>query len=231
MLFKKEQLHSDISSLPKWQILDKVTIKFKIRNTNREFLWQWILHLSLEHVACFQGSYLKQYWLMGPKTAYLLWGQYKEPVGSTSHLWNWSSHWHGPTVLSTLPEWSLGKINLPAMQLYVKLACGIAYGMTIGWLVSQTWEDAREKSAEETHLSLKRQLPNTHCLPIDWYWQGQLLTEKNTAKKLTLGGMAEHRAQYLHFFEVSFKFWKSLLKIHSTVTRNIFSILLEWLWG
>lgn len=27
MLFKKEQLHSDIFSLPKWQILDKVTIK------------------------------------------------------------------------------------------------------------------------------------------------------------------------------------------------------------
>ena len=27
MLFKKEQPHSDIFSLPKWQILDKVTIK------------------------------------------------------------------------------------------------------------------------------------------------------------------------------------------------------------
>lgn len=33
-----------------------------------------------------------------------------------------------------------------------------------------------------------------------------VLTEKNAAKKLTLGGMAELRAQYLHFFEVSFKF-------------------------
>lgn len=33
-----------------------------------------------------------------------------------------------------------------------------------------------------------------------------VLTEKNAAKKLTLGGMAEHRARYLHFFEVAFKF-------------------------
>lgn len=191
-----------------------------------------MLHLSLEHVACFQGSYLKQYWLTGPKTAHLLWGQYKEPVSATSQVWNWPSHWHGPTVLSTLPEWRLGEINLTAMQLHVKLACGIAYGMTIGWLVSQTWEDARKWSAEETYLSLKRQLPNMHCLPGRLVLaRTTVLTEKNAAKKLTLGGMAELTARYSHFFEVSFKFWKSLLKIHSTVTGNIFSILLEWLGG
>lgn len=33
-----------------------------------------------------------------------------------------------------------------------------------------------------------------------------VFAEKNTAKKLTLEGMREHRAGYLHFFEVSFKF-------------------------
>ena len=89
----------------------------------------------------------------GSQTAHLLWGQYKEPLGSSSQAWNWSSHWHGPTVLSTVPEWSLGEINLPAMQLHVKLACGIAYGMTIGWLVSQTWEDAK-KNLQKRHTAL-----------------------------------------------------------------------------
>lgn len=85
-----------------------------------------------------------------------------------------------PYCLSTLLKLSPGETNLPATQLHVRLAYGIAYGVTTRWLVSQTWEDARKRSVEETHLSLKRQLPNTHCLPIDWYWQRQLSWLKRT---------------------------------------------------
>lgn len=122
-------------------------------------------------------------------------------------------------------EGSPGEANLPAMELHVILAYGTAYGVTTGWLVSHSWEDARKRFAEEAHLSLKRQLPNTQLSPSRLVLaKTTLLTEENIAKKLTLGGMGEHRARYLHLFEVSFKFWKSLLKIHSAVTRNVFSV-------
>jgi hypothetical protein len=105
-----------------------------------------------------------------------------------------------------------GETNLAAMQLHVKLAYGIAYTMTTRWPASQTWEGIRKRFSAETHLSLKRQLPNTQSSPSRLVLaKTTVFTKKNTAKKLTLGGMRESRAWYLHFFEVSFKFWKALL--------------------
>lgn len=140
------------SGLPKWQILDKVTIKL---HSKSEILTENFVTVNTASIpgtlACFPGIIPETILADGSETAHL-WGQYKEPLGSSSQVWSWSSHWHGPTVLSTL-QWSLGEINLPAMQqLHVKLACGIAYGMTIGWLVSQTWEDAKKICRRDTSL-------------------------------------------------------------------------------
>lgn len=84
---------------------------------------------------------------------------------SLSWVWNWSLYWCGPIALSTLLEWCSGKTKLPAMQFHVRLAYGIAYGMTTRGLVSQTWEGTKNTFSEETHLSLKRQLPNTQLSP------------------------------------------------------------------
>lgn len=148
-------------------------------------------------------------------------------MGLSSWVWNRSCVYMSLLSCPFL-EWSPRETNLPTMQLHVKLAYGIAYGVTTRWLGSHSWEDARKKLAEETHLSLKRQLPNTQLSPCRLVLaKTTVLTEKNTAKKLTLGGMGEHRARYLHLFEVSFKLWKALLKIHSIVTRNVFSVSLR----
>lgn len=196
------------------------------QNSNKELLWKWVSHLSLEHIHCFQILDLRQVsdW---PAPNHLT-----PSKGSINSQWaplrgyeiDPLSAW--PIVLSS----SGGKSwrNKPAVPLHVKLAYGTAYGVTTGWLASHSWEDARKRFAEETHLSPKRQLPNAQLSPSRLVLaKTTVLTEKNTAKKLTLGGLGEHRARYLHLFEVSFKFWKSLLKIHSAVTRNVFSVSLR----
>lgn len=114
---------------------------FKIRNLNKTFLWIWIVHLSRAY-----------YLLLGirqdshcPSPNHCTHcGSMWKPEGPILWVWTWSPFDVAPTVLKTLGEWYSGETNLPAMQLPVKLAHGIAYGVT-RWLISQTREEAKKK--------------------------------------------------------------------------------------
>lgn len=95
------------------------------------------------------------------------------------------------------------------------------------WLLRPA--EAEEKGFQKRHLSLERQLPGAPWSPRrPVLAKTSIFTEKNTAKKLTLGDWRQHSVIFAFLWSY-FQVLKSSLKkkkpIYSTVTWNIFCFL------
>lgn len=180
-----------------------------------------------EHIVCFQESHLRQgsHW---PSPNHL--SPYEDIWIATG------AHFIGVEPVCLL-RWPHLSWHLSWSNVLKKGTCCTA----ASWQIS-TWHRIwsgkmtdfwKRNFAEKIHPPLIEKAATQHTAVSSRLVLAKttVLSEKNIAKKLTLGGMGEHRAWYLHFFQVSFKFWKSLLKVYSTVTRNVFSVVLEWFWG